>query len=51
MTATKARRWQATVTVSASGPEYSPQFEESGAAFRLPRMAANLLYTTAEVDF
>ena len=46
----KCRKWQAVLTVSASGPEFSPVLEEGGRFFR-PRMAADLRYTTADVDF
>lgn len=46
----KHRRWQAVLTVSASGPEHSSIFEESGRYLR-PRMAADLRYTTADADF
>jgi hypothetical protein len=46
----KSRKWQAVLTVSASGPEHSPLFEEQGRFYR-PRMAADLRYTTADVDF
>jgi hypothetical protein len=46
----KHRRWEAFISVSASGPEFSPLLEKEG---HLPRarMAADLRYTTADVDF
>lgn len=46
----KRREWMAYLSVSASGPEFSPTFEQHGRLFR-PRMAADLKYTTADVDF
>jgi hypothetical protein len=46
----KMRKWQAVFTVSASGPEFSPVLDEGG-RFLKPRMAADLRYTTADVDF
>jgi hypothetical protein len=46
----KMRKWQAVLTVSASGPEFSPVLDEGG-RFLKPRMAADLRYTTADVDF
>jgi hypothetical protein len=46
----KHRKWQAVLTVSASGPEFSPVLERGGRFFR-PRMAADLRYTTADVDY
>lgn len=46
----KRRRWQAVLSVSASGPEFSPILEQNGRLFR-PRMAADLRYTTADVDY
>src|SRR2546426_1929628 len=46
----KHRRWQAFLSISASGPEFAPIFEEAGRALR-PRMAADLRYTTADTDF
>lgn len=46
----KHRKWQAFLTVSASGPEFSPLLEEKGHFVRT-RMAADLKYTTADVDF
>lgn len=46
----KRRKWMAYLAVSASGPEFSPIFEQGGRFFR-PRMAADLRYTTADVDF
>lgn len=46
----KRREWMAYLSVSASGPEFSPLFEQKGRLFR-PRMAADLKYTTADVDF
>lgn len=46
----KHRLWEAFVSVSASGPEFSTVFKQSTRA--LPsRMAADLDYTTADVDF
>jgi Caspase domain len=44
------RAWQAIISVSASGPEYSSNLEEGGYTLR-PRMAADLRYTTADVEF
>lgn len=49
-TQTKHRRWEAFISVSASGPESSIKFEAAGRFVR-PRMAADLKYTTADVDF
>ncbi|MCI0528714.1 MAG: hypothetical protein L0Y56_14850, partial [Nitrospira sp.] len=46
----KHRRWQAFLSISASGLEFSPLFEEAGRLFR-PRMSADLRYTTADTDF
>ncbi len=46
----KHRRWEAFISVSASGPEFSPIFEAEG-HFARPRMAADLRYTTADVNF
>lgn len=46
----KRRKWQAVLTVSAGGPEFSPVLERGGRFFR-PRMAADLRYTTADVDY
>ena len=46
----KHRKWMAYLLVSASGPEFSPIFEEGGRFFRC-RMAADLRYTTADVDY
>src|SRR5215216_6098633 len=46
----KRRKWQAVLTVSASGPEFSPVLDEGGRFYK-PRMAADLRYTTADVDF
>jgi hypothetical protein len=46
----KRRRWMAYLSVSASGPEFSPILEQGGRFYR-PRMAADLRYTTADVDF
>ena len=46
----KGRRWQAVLTVSASGPVFSAELELGGRLFR-PRVAADLRYTTADVDF
>jgi hypothetical protein len=46
----KRSKWQAFLTVSASGPEFSPLLEEMG-HLRRTRMAADLRYTTADVDF
>lgn len=45
----KRRKWQAVLTISASGPEFSPLFKQHGYFFK-PRMAADLRYTTADVD-
>ncbi len=46
----KRREWLAYLTVSASGPEFSPMLEHGIPSSR-PRMAADLRYTTADVDF
>ena len=46
----KKRKWMAYVSISASGPEYSPQHELSGRTFN-PRVTADLQYTTADIDF
>lgn len=46
----KRRAWGACISVSASGPEYSPKLEAGGYMLR-PRMAADLRYTTADVEF
>jgi hypothetical protein len=46
----KRSKWLAFLTVSASGPEFSPLLEEMG-HLRRTRMAADLRYTTADVDF
>src|SRR5438093_13585328 len=46
----KLRKWRSFISVSASGPESSPIFEERG-YFMRPRMAADLRYTTADVDY
>lgn len=45
----KYRKWNAHITVSASGPEYTPLLERH--SFSHPRLAADLRYTTADVDF
>lgn len=47
---TKHRRWEAFISVSASGPEFSTIFQDAG-RFTRTRMAADLEYTTADVDF
>lgn len=46
----KIRKYQTYVSISASGPEFNPKFEARG-FFMRPRMAADLKYTTADVDF
>jgi hypothetical protein len=46
----KRRKWLAFMSVSASGPEYSPLPEERGYFVR-PRVAADLKCTTADVDY
>lgn len=46
----KLRRWQATISISASGPEYDPIFEEAGRKF-VPRAAADLRYTTSDSNY
>ncbi len=46
----KRREWMAYLSVSASGPEFSPVYEQNRQLFR-PRMAADLKYTTADVNF
>jgi hypothetical protein len=46
----KHRQWEAFVSVSASGPEFSKIFERNGYLLRT-RMAADLDYTTADVDY
>ncbi len=46
----KQRKWLAFLSASASGPEFTPLLEERGYFVR-PRMAADLRYTTADVDF
>jgi len=46
----KHRKWEVFVSVSASGPESSKVFERNGRLLRT-RMAADLDYTTADVDY
>jgi hypothetical protein len=46
----KHRRWEAFISVSSSGPEFSTFFEKRGRLARC-RMAADLKYTTADADF
>jgi hypothetical protein len=46
----KHRMWQAFLSISASGPEFSADFEAGGSVLR-PRMAADLNYTTSDVDY
>lgn len=46
----KRREWMAYLSVSASGPEFSPNFQQAGRFF-ISRMGADLRYTTADVDF
>lgn len=46
----KRRKYLAFLSVSASGPEFSPILEEGG-RFLHPRMAADLRYTTADANF
>lgn len=46
----KHRRWEAFISVSASGPEFLPVLEAEG-RFARTRMAADLRYTTADIDF
>lgn len=46
----KHRWWQAFLSISASGPEFSPELE-GGGRFLRPRMAADLRYTTSDVDY
>lgn len=46
----KHRLWQAFLSISASGPEFSPEFEAAGRFLR-PRMASDLNYTTSDVDY
>ena len=46
----KHRRWEAFISVSTSGPEFSPVLEAEG-RFARTRMAADLRYTTADIDF
>ena len=46
----KHRYWEAFVSISANGPEFSKVFENGGYAQRT-RMAADLAYTTADVDY
>jgi hypothetical protein len=46
----KMRAWQVFIPVSASGPEFTAKLEEGGYTLR-PRMAADLRYTTADIEF
>lgn len=46
----KLRKWQATISVSASGPEHDPIFNDAGRKF-VPRAVSNLKYTTADSDY
>ncbi len=46
----KHRFWQAFLSISASGPEFSPALEDNGRFLR-SRMAADLECTTADVDY
>jgi len=46
----KRRNWMAYLSVSASGPEYSPKYEKEGRTFR-PRVTADIEYTTADIDY
>ena len=46
----KRRKWQAVISISASGPEHHPIFKSAGRFF-LPRVASDLDYTTADSDF
>ena len=46
----KYRKWNAFLSVSASGPEYSKALTEAGIKHR-PRLAATLEYASADVDF
>lgn len=46
----KKRRWQVTISVSASGPEHDPIFKDEGRKF-IPRAASDLQYTTADSDY
>ena len=46
----KQRRWQAFISISASGPEFAA-VEQLKDRFLRPRMAADLTYTTADVDY
>ena len=46
----KSRRWQATISISASGPEYDPIFNDAGRKF-VPRAASDLRFTTADSDY
>lgn len=46
----KRRRWLVFLSVSASGPLYTSLLEQAGRFYR-PRMAADLRYTTADVDY
>jgi len=46
----KLRRWQATISISASGPEYDPIFSDAGRKF-IPRAASDLRFTTSDSDY
>lgn len=50
MVGLKRRKWLTFLSVSASGPEFTPILEERG-YFTRTRMAADLAYTTADVDY
>lgn len=50
MMAGKLRKWQATISVSASGPEHDPIFNDAGRKF-VPRAVSDLKYTTADSDY
>ncbi len=47
---TKQKRWQATIAISASGPEHTPLFRAAGRRM-MPRAVADLDYTTADSDY
>jgi hypothetical protein len=46
----KHRAWQGFISVSASGPDFSPELTRRGVTAR-PRLAADLRYTTADAAF
>lgn len=46
----ETRKWQATISISASGPEHDPIFNDAGRKFT-PRAVSDLKYTTADSDY